>query len=554
MTSPSYPRQWLLLAALWLLLGSVIGWTLYSGHATADAAERARLSNLARVVDENLGQQLHATGHALESIRRELSSLKAQGDRQAPLNSRLETMADTMAGVRTILVLDSGGRVTASNRPDLLGQNFRQRAYFQAARDNRDPALLQLSPPFKTVLGAFGMNLTATVRDHRGAFAGIVTATLDPAYFDTLLESVRYAPDMWTALAHEDGMLFRMVPPRPGIEGLNLARPGSFYTRHRDSGQTATVLTGTVNATDEERLLAVRTIRVAEFLLDKQLTVAVGRDLSAIFVAWRRDAYLKSALLGVLILATSLALLRAQRRQRDYERVLADDAARLQQAETTLEQQNSELKELYQSLVTLREEERHRLARELHDDLGQRVTAIRMDLDWVEARLPPATPLLPDKMALVSVQIDDLTDSIRRITDDMRPGMLDTLGLVAALRNYVEKFSAQRGIACELTASDEEIEAQDNAGIGIFRIVQEALNNVQKHAKATRVRVDLQRSDDSITLVIEDNGIGLPETEQGGRTGLGVRGMKERIAILNGRFSITSRTGQGVRIAVVIPA
>jgi two-component system NarL family sensor kinase len=135
----------------------------------------------------------------------------------------------------------------------------------------------------------------------------------------------------------------------------------------------------------------------------------------------------------------------------------------------------------------------------------------------------------------------------------MRPGMLDVLGLVAAIEDYVDKFATRTGIHCDLTTSPGEIKVSDQIGINTFRIVQEALNNVQKYAQATRVSVHLEQSSDGIALVVEDNGIGLPQDADGGRHGFGVRGMKERVAILNGRFSITGLPGQGVRIEVVIP-
>jgi len=229
------------------------------------------------------------------------------------------------------------------------------------------------------------------------------------------------------------------------------------------------------------------------------------------------------------------------------------DITERKRGEVALYESEGRLRQLYASLQTAREEERRRLARELHDDLGQRVTALRMDLDWVESRLPVTTPLLPAKMANVSVQIDDLTDSIRRLIEDMRPGMLDVLGLVAAVEDYVDKFVARTGIGCELITGGDEIKVNDEIGIGIFRIVQEALNNVQKYAQATRASVRLQQSSDQITLTVEDNGVGLPKTTDEGLAGFGVRGMNERVAIMGGRFSITSPPDHGVRIEAVIP-
>jgi len=229
------------------------------------------------------------------------------------------------------------------------------------------------------------------------------------------------------------------------------------------------------------------------------------------------------------------------------------DITEHKEAEADVIRRNHSLKELYARLQTVREEERYRLARELHDDLGQRVTALRMDLDWIDYRLQTAAPSVTGKMAGVSAQIDELADSIRRLTEDMRPGLLNTLGLVAAVKEYVERFAARTGIRCELAAGNDLVDVGDQAGIGIYRIVQEALNNVLKHAAASRVSVTLRRAGNAIALTIADDGVGLPETADTSRQGFGVLGMRERVATLNGEMTLTSQAGRGVRIEVVVP-
>ena len=222
--------------------------------------------------------------------------------------------------------------------------------------------------------------------------------------------------------------------------------------------------------------------------------------------------------------------------------------------EQTLQQRNSELRELYASLQTVREDERQRFARELHDDLGQRVTALRMDLDWLDANRQTRNSRIPIKQATISVQVDELADAIRRITEDLRPGMLDILGLSAAIENYAQNFSQRTGIRCELAVSHDDVDVEGKVAIGIFRIVQEALNNVSKHASASRVEVVLDYRDGEVVLVIHDNGQGMREISSDGRAGFGLLGMRERVSILNGRIAIDSKAGKGVRIEVAIPA
>src|SRR3990172_827020 len=205
-----------------------------------------------------------------------------------------------------------------------MGMNFSAREYFKVPRERLDPATLYVSPPFKTVLGVFLINGTRVATGSRGEFAGIVSAALDPEYFNVLLQSVLYAPDMWVSIAHGDGMGFLYMPLNERAAGIDLAKPGSFFSRHRDSGQAATVMTGTGYATGEELMMAIRTIRPANVPMDKPLVVGVGRDIAAIYAPWRKDALMDGGLYGAIALTAILGLTFSQRRQRKYDRLEAD--------------------------------------------------------------------------------------------------------------------------------------------------------------------------------------------------------------------------------------
>jgi len=545
--------QWWLLGTVMLLMGGIIVSVLYVRHGAIEAAESARLAARARVVDENLAHQLLATNVALDSIRRDATLLKPQGDGREFLIRRLKTMSDVMPGVRTLLILDHEGTVIAGNREELIGRNFHEREYFRAARRSADPAILHVSPPFTTVLGVFVINLTKVIPGKRGEFAGIVTATLDPDYFSTLLASVLDGPDMWSSLAHGDGRILLMVPARPGTEGADIAKAGSFFTRHGESGQAASVMTGIVAATGDEVMMAQRTIKPAGLGMDRDFRVAVARDLPSVFAGWRRDALAGSGLFGILVLTSTVGLLLLQRRQRAYDQLAADRDIERRRAENEMVQRAKELQALNAALQTVREEERERFARELHDDLGHLLTVLKMDLEWLTSRLPAQTERITAKLDSVGLLVNQVVDSVRRIMDASRPGTLDQLGLLPALREYVAKFVAHTGIHCELTTGTPQLELDKKVGIEIFRIVQEALDDIHLHAQASHVSIDLQRSADALMLVISDDGIGLPEAAEGEMKLLGVLGVRERVTMLNGGFSMTSREGRGVRIEMVIP-
>ncbi len=329
-----FPNHWLILGFALLVLGGVIGYSLTHEYNRIDALERERLTTQAKVVDANLEHQLVALKSALRSIRDDLPYWKAQKESSTLVSRNLQAMSSTMPGIRTVAIADAEGTVSASNRKQLIGLNFHEREYFRAARQGLNPAMLYISPPFKSVLGVYVMNVTMVVLDTRGAFAGIVSATLDPDFFSILLNSVLYAPGMRASLIHGDGKIFAEVPDRKDLSGMDLAKPGSRYTLHVKSGRTANLFAaGRAYSTGDERMSAWRTIRPASLLLDKPLMVSVNRDMKGLFASWRRGAFIQGGLFGVLVLAAVFGLYFYQWRQRKYDRLEAGYTAELQRSE-----------------------------------------------------------------------------------------------------------------------------------------------------------------------------------------------------------------------------
>ena len=321
--------QWVILGLALVALGAVIWGNRYQEKVNIEARERDRLLFQTRIVEQIIDTNLVA----LNSVLGHLSKDWSLGDSHRDTNHRLETLDEALTGVRTLLVLDGQGRSRAANRPELLGLDLSQRDYFQTVRDNPDPDTLYLSPPYRTVLGVFSMNVSRMVQGPDGGFAGVVVATLDPEFFIPLLNSVLYSPDMRAAIIHGDGRLFLMVPERQDVAGMNLAQPESFFSRHRDSGQDVNVFTGRVFATGEERMLAVRTIRPAGLKMDKSMAVVIGRDPFGIYENWRKDTAFHGGLFVPTILGSSLVLLLFQRRQRAYDREMAEAAGALAESE-----------------------------------------------------------------------------------------------------------------------------------------------------------------------------------------------------------------------------
>jgi PAS domain S-box-containing protein len=328
-------QEWVLLVVALLVVLAFLAWSRHDAWLAVDAQERQRLAVQARIADENLSRQLVGAYEALYSAREQVPLWRPNG-RAITASRELRALADAMPGVSLMTLLDTEGRVVAASRLDLVGRDFSDREHFRAARERADPAQLMLSPPFRTVLDNVSMNLLLVVPNPDGGFGGVVTATLDVEYLQVVLNSVRYAPDMWASVVHGAGRALLVEPPNASVIGVDLAQPGSMFTRHRDSGQDASVMTGRVHITGAQGMLAHRTVRPVSLPLDHGLVIAVGRDLDAMFVPWREQTAIVATSYLLFAIALGLGLLMLQRRALEAERVqAAQEAGRRESAERT---------------------------------------------------------------------------------------------------------------------------------------------------------------------------------------------------------------------------
>ncbi len=322
-TPRRYPLEWLLLGMALLVLGALIGEWLIAEHDHLESLERDRLQVQARVIDENLGRQLEGVNNALVGVRDDLTQWNGKA-MVVTSSRRLNVLSNVMPGVRTLLIANAEGTVLDSNRDRLIGRNFSEREYFKVPRDRPDANMLYVSPPFETALGVVAINVVRAVVGPKGEFAGIVAATLDPEYFNVLLRSVLYAPDMRAVLVHWDGKAFVFMPPNARMVGMDLAKPGSFFSRHRDSGQGATLLTSVSIISGEERMMASRTVGRAGAPMDKPLVIHVSRELWEMYLPWRKQLLAYGVFYGLIAVTAVLGLFFLQRRRRSLDFAAAE--------------------------------------------------------------------------------------------------------------------------------------------------------------------------------------------------------------------------------------
>jgi PAS domain S-box-containing protein len=231
--------------------------------------------------------------------------------------------------------------------------------------------------------------------------------------------------------------------------------------------------------------------------------------------------------------------------------LIASDLSEMKRAEQELRESSEQLRKLAAHLLSVREEERARISREVHDELGQLLTAVKMDLAWLEGRLPQRNRQMLKRIGSTRQLADSIIQSIRRISTELRPAVLD-LGLAEAVEWQVHEFQARSGIQCKVRLLTREVVAS-NASTALFRICQETLTNVARHAKATRAEVVLQKQRDRLVLLIRDNGRGFSQADASLSKSLGLLGMGERAAMLGGQVNISSVRGKGTTVTAWIP-
>ena len=212
-----------------------------------------------------------------------------------------------------------------------------------------------------------------------------------------------------------------------------------------------------------------------------------------------------------------------------------------------------ELRALAARLESVREEERTRIARELHDELGQALTGLKLDLAWMERRLNRQQSELVDRCANLLGRLDDVMIAVRRIVTELRPSVLDQLGLADAIEWQAQDFAARTGLALELDIRCESPSPSGAVASAVFRMLQEALTNVAKHANATQVKVALNVEPFSLSLDISDNGRGITRDELRGSHSLGLLGLRERAIALGGTVNVFRDASAGTTVALRLP-
>jgi PAS domain S-box-containing protein len=236
-----------------------------------------------------------------------------------------------------------------------------------------------------------------------------------------------------------------------------------------------------------------------------------------------------------------------------YMTVILRDLTKQVKAQNELDRARAELRELSIASQTAREEEKSRISRELHDELGQNLTALKMDLSWLLVHTSIDEAARTERIRAMQGVLDSTVVATRRIAADLRPLMLDDLGLKAALEWLTQDFSRRTSVTCDLVVDEAVMDLDTNVQSALYRAVQECLTNISRHAQATQVRIQVRVDPLAVNLLVTDDGIGISDEARSKHGTFGLIGMRERIYILGGKVVIASLPGQGTQLTIELP-
>jgi signal transduction histidine kinase len=426
--------------------------------------------------------------------------------------------------------------------------------------------------------------LASAVRDGTGAVQAVPFVALDLAWFNQLPEEADLPPDSVFTIADRRGtILMRSVDSEKWVGTM---MPRARETRERRQG--------VIDRTDPDGVRRLVAFAPLAGIDGVQVSVAIPADRA--FSAANRTLALSLVGFGLILLFVAVAgslgaelfVLRGIRdlerathrlgtgdlsvrsRVRDGEGEIAElarafndmaDALQQREADATsarreLEASEERLRALSQRLQRVRDEEATRIARDLHDELGQTLTVLKLDLAWLGRRLKAADRMseaLAERVAGMVALVDENVRFVRKIATELRPGVLDQVGLAAALEWQARDFAARTQIHCDLHLGPVRSGLGPDLSTAVFRIFQEALTNVSRHAKARSIQVDLREEESVLSMVVRDDGAGISPGDASGEASIGILGMRERAHLVGGELEVAGAPGRGTTVSVRIP-
>ncbi|MDE2442038.1 MAG: PAS domain S-box protein, partial [Betaproteobacteria bacterium] len=320
----SFAKEWMLLLAALALFALQTAYHLYQTRKLIEQEAISHLENHSLVLKEVVERCLAGIDVALIHLRDTAPAKMSGKDGGKALAGELGALLNILDTVRTLAIFDAKGTMIAANRPELVGQSFSQREYYQVLKKQPHPDRLHVSPPFTTVMGVYTFNLARPIYDAQGAFAGLVSATVDVVSLGKLIEAMHPSEGTRLSIDTGDGTLLVMVPPDVNAKpGTNVNKPGTFFRRHVDGGQMDSLMYGMSGMLGVESIVSMRTLQPGELIMDAPLMISSARNLNDILVPWRELLQRRVALFLLVAVLLAIALRLFQRKVGRAEEALA---------------------------------------------------------------------------------------------------------------------------------------------------------------------------------------------------------------------------------------
>lgn len=315
--------QWLLLGAVLVSLGAVIAVAQWRDYGAVGDAERAQLRTQARVIDELLTTQVQSADAALRTMLESMDRWRSPYGYLPFAQEHLHRVAGMMPGTRTFAVMDRDGICQLSNRSELLGRDFSSREYFKQAAADKAGVLLHVAPPFKSVLNIWSVTLSRTIVEPNGEFGGVVTATLSPGYFESLMKNLQYAPDLRATLVHDQGQVYVTAPPNLPLQQDTQLNTRTFFKDHLASNRPENDFVGS-GLSGRPAMAVTRTVSLQDLRASHQFVAVASRDPDVVYAFWR---FMTTALLSAWLIIAALSSWSLLRHQRSEARLAAKVAS-----------------------------------------------------------------------------------------------------------------------------------------------------------------------------------------------------------------------------------
>lgn len=577
-------RLYLLVLAAFIPVALLIFYVAEEQKEIVTTAILQKTMVLARAAADEENQLVASARSLLSAVADAFVMLDVQHEKMSGFLAAVMRQSD---GYADLGVADADGRLLAGVRASAAGRNLSGKAWFAACLQGKDLTMgsyrgerIDDRPVLYFAMPALDEERQVAVV----AFAALDLNWINRAIFKQMAELPKGS--RLTLVDETRGML------RYDVDEGRWSVPARFDADLR--GRITDGRPGTLSAVDEEGLLRIYAFApLTSFLRQHNMSVMLEIPQSLALAASRRifirnvTLLVISALMAVLSIwwAGNVFILRRVHEMVLVSRQLAagdlnarigkigvrdelshlagvfDEMAaalqsRIEREErvmASLEQSREQLRKLSAYQQEVREGERHRIAREIHDQFGQSLTILKMDLAWLKKQMPDRSTELDDKMEAMAQVIGEALENLHAVTAELRPVMLDDFGLAAAMEWQVEEFCKRSGIDCRMAETGFEPDLPKDQAAALFRIFQEALTNIMRHARADKVTVRLDADQGDLLLEVQDNGRGITEEEINNPASFGLLGMRERLHPWNGRVNFEGRPGRGTRVTIRLP-